>query len=571
MKMRLSNSDYWDLFLCYDCTDEQNNNQILDDCVLVDIDINNDNSYSGDTLYSLTTWTGATINGSGITLNDIGLTGIDNGFIEYECSASTSGQTFLSAFTGSTLVLTSADTRFSMTRVTGCTYDYPIDILTGFSEGRYAQLCGGFYQGFFKLSDITYFEEITDNKFTWPLEWFNCPPVCTGSTSGSTTGSTDCCLNPDLAYQCYNDGKPIPYNYEILPQRLGGMGGELKSCLDGWTATFWLNKSSTSCTGNTLNNLYPDNKGFFFYMGTRAENKFWDLFSGETGYTTSSGYPLPPPKVTTTGLTNNPFLVYQPAGCCCFTGVTTETTQQKDRNADIINNALGFRIKDDGSIGYRTITMTGVCSAVTATTVVDCNTQCGCGCSSNTGSTSGYTTATTVTEEYITGTSINECYSMSGLVETDVWTHIGIRFKPYEYFEDCELNYISNRKGSLTIYVNGYLKWTLEDFDEFIFKELNEYREKQQGVPFNYSLGGGTQGLIESNTVNGPDVEDEDLVIQDNFAGTFEGGVARFKLYGCALDVTTIRQEINNITANILTENSEDIETEDGEDLIFDD
>ena len=43
-------------------------------------------------------------------------------------------------------------------------------------------------------------------------------------------------------------------------------------------------------------------------MGTRAENKFWDLFSGETGYTTSSGYPLPPPKVTTTGLTNNPFL-----------------------------------------------------------------------------------------------------------------------------------------------------------------------------------------------------------------------------------------------------------------------
>ena len=58
MKMRLSNSDYWDLFLCYDCTDEQDNNQILDDCVLVDIDINNDNCFSGDTLYSLTTWTG---------------------------------------------------------------------------------------------------------------------------------------------------------------------------------------------------------------------------------------------------------------------------------------------------------------------------------------------------------------------------------------------------------------------------------------------------------------------------------------------------------------------------------
>ena len=543
MKMRLSNSDYWDLFLCYDCTDEQDNNQILDDCILVDIDINNDNSFSGDTLYSLTTWTGATINGSGITLNDIGLTGIDNGFIEYECSASTSGQTFLSAFTGSTLVLTSADTRFSMTRVTGCTYEYPIEIITGSSVGRYADLCGGFYQGFFKLSDKTYFEEISDNKFTWPLEWFTCPPVCTGDTT-VPSGQT-CCINPNLAYECYNDGKPIPYNYEILPERLGGMGGEFKPCLDGWTATFLLNKSSVPCTGNTLNNLYPDNKGFFFYMGTRAENKFWDLFSGETGYTTSSGYPLPPPKETKTELLNNPFLVYQPADCCCFTGVTTETTQEKDRNADIVNNALGFRITDSGSIGYRYITVTGVCSAVTATTVVDCNTQCGCGCNNQTGS-SKTTTATTVSEQYITGTSVVECYSMSGLVETDKWVNIGIRFKPYEYFEDCELNFIGRRKGSLTVYVDGYLKWTIEDFDEFIFRELDEHREKQQGVPFNYSWGGGTQGLLETNTVNGPDVRDENLVLENNFAGTFEGGISRFRLYGCALDVTTIRQEINN-------------------------
>ncbi len=545
MKMRLSNSDYWDLFLCYDCTDSQDNDGILSECILVDIDINNNDSFSGDTVCSLTSWSGATVYGSGVTLYDIGLTGIDNGFILYDCTGSTSGQTFLSAFTGSTLFLSSADTKFCMTRVTGCTYDYPIDILTG-STGRYAKLCGGFYQGFFKLSDKTYFEEISDNKFTWPLEWFTCPPVCTGTTT-VPSGQT-CCLNPNLAYQCYNDGKPIPYDYKVLPERLSGMGGAINSynpCLDGWTATFSLNKSSIPCTGNTLNNLYPNNKGFFFYMGTRAENKFWDLFSGETGYTTSSGYPLPPPKVTETVLSNNPFIVYQPAGCCCFTGVTTETTQQKDRNADIINNALGFRITDDGSIGYRTITMTGVCSAVTATTVVDCNTQCGCGCNNQTGD-SKTTTATTVTETYVTGTSVTECYSMSGLVETDKWVHIAIRFKPYESFSECELQYRGSRKGSLMVYVDGYLKWKVDDFDEFIFRELDEHREKQQGVPFTYSWGGGTQGLLETNTVNGPDPEDENLVLQNNFAGTFEGGISRFRLYGCALDVTTIRDEINN-------------------------
>jgi hypothetical protein len=405
-------------------------------------------------------------------------------------------------------------------------------------------LCGGFYQGFFKLSDITYFEEITDNKFTWPLSWFRCPPVCSGDTivdccgTGDTTGHTtdNCCPDPNKAYQCYLDTKPIPYNYQILPERLGGLDVE---CLDGWTATFLLNKSSGSCTGNTLNNIYPNNKGFFFYMGTRAENKFWDLFSGETGYTTSSGYPLPPPKVTGTTLNNNPFLVYQPAGCCCFTGITTEITQEKDKYADIVYNALGFRIKDDGAIGFRMVTMTGECTSVTATTIVDCHKQCGCGCT-------GTTTATTVNVEYITGTSIYECYSSPGLIIEDVWTNVAIRFKPYEQYTQCELVNIGMRKGVLTVYVNGYLKWTLEDFDEFIFRELNEHREKQQGVPFNYSLGGGTQGLIESNTVNGPDIKDEGLVLQENFAGTFEGGISKFKLFGCSLDITTIRQEISN-------------------------
>ena len=274
-------------------------------------------------------------------------------------------------------------------------------------------------------------------------------------------------------------------------------------------------------------------------MGTRAENKFWDLFSGETGYTTSSGYPLPPPKVTGTTLNNNPFLVYQPAGCCCFTGITTEITQEKDKYADIVYNALGFRIKDDGAIGFRMVTMTGECTSVTATTIVDCHKQCGCGCT-------GTTTATTVNVEYITGTSIYECYSSPGLIIEDVWTNVAIRFKPYEQYTQCELVNIGMRKGVLTVYVNGYLKWTLEDFDEFIFRELNEHREKQQGVPFNYSLGGGTQGLIESNTVNGPDIKDEGLVLQENFAGTFEGGISKFKLFGCSLDITTIREEINN-------------------------
>jgi hypothetical protein len=535
--MRLSNSDYWDLFLCYDCTDEQDNEEILSDCILVNIDITEDVCYSGNTLYSSTYWTGSTIQGSGVTLYDIGLTGIDNGLITYECGISTSGETFLSAFTGSTLFLSSGDSRFSMTRVTGCTYDYSINILSGATLGRYSELRGGFYQGFFKLSDKTSFVEITDNKFTWDLEWFRCPPVCTGDSSTLIITSADTCtLNPNLWYQCYMDGEPEPYNYKVLPDRLGGLDID---CLDGWTTSFWLNKSSSGSTGNTLNNLYPNNSGFFFYMGTRSENKFWDLFSGETGYTTSSGIPLPPPRESEQVLLNNPFIVYTPdPNNICFTGVTTVITEQKDRNADIINNALGFRIKDDGSIGYRSIGYSGICSAVTATTLVDCSTQ-------NIGCT-GTTTGISVSTRYITGVTIDESYSVSGLVTDDQWVFISIRFKPYEQFYGCELNGVPRRKGSLNVYVNGYLKWVNEDFDEFIFRDLDDDREKQQGVPFNYSWGGGTMGLLESNTVNGKDIDDSDLIIQNNFAGTFEGYVSSFKLYGCSLDVTTIREDYNN-------------------------
>ena len=48
------------------------------------------------------------------------------------------------------------------------------------TEGNYARLCGGFYQGFFKLSDRTFFVPKDDNKFTWepsdfcldrPIKW----------------------------------------------------------------------------------------------------------------------------------------------------------------------------------------------------------------------------------------------------------------------------------------------------------------------------------------------------------------------------------------------------------------
>ena len=85
-------------------------------------------------------------------------------------------------------------------------------------------------------------------------------------------------------------------------------------------------------------------------------------------------------------------------------------------------------------------------------------------------------------------------------------------------------------------YVDGRLKFVVDDFKEFVSKRLNEYKDKQLGVPFNISLGGGSQGLLETMTFDGRDPADLGLNIEKNFAGTFIGDISEFKFYICDLD-----------------------------------
>lgn len=541
----LSNSDYWDFFLGNDESPVRPFDPLSGECLVSFFDFNDPNIYSSGstsavTISSLISWTGAT--NTGYTFNTIGLTGIDNGLVTFEkLSADTSNLALLSALTGTTLIIPSGDSRLHLTRVTGTTgqYEYPIDIvdpLTG-CTGTYAQFCGGFYQGYYKID-----------------------------------GST----------------------YQVLPVRVH----------KAWVAQFWLKKDESLCniySGDTiLNDTYPDNKGFFFYMGTRAENKFWNRFEGaDTGCTSgctadtgctdtlspwctipketeifigNSGttISLSPNQTTTEFITNtfliygrahsgatrcgtcgtpsgfgnqtacswdgtplvvtrpktvvtdkrNPFLVYgransgatrcgscgAPSGmgnqtACSFSGFETSIQfDNLDYNIDIIDNAIGFRIRDDGSIGYRMITMTGMCSG----------------------------------ETFVSGITVQEGYSMSGMVSANSWTNVVIRFTT-DFYDDCELETKPRRKGMLLFYINGKLKFIVNDFNEFIARRLEEHMEKQVGVPFNMSLGGGSQGLIETQTFDGRDTADLGLPIERNFAGSFIGAISQFKFNICDL------------------------------------
>ena len=571
LDFKLSNSDYWDMYLATDETPYIPCNGLASgSCFVVWYDFNNPSTFansatSATTIFSLVTWDGAV--NTGYTFNTIGLTGIDNGLVTFDkTSGDTTNQALLSALTNTTLIIPSGDTRLVLNRVSGMTgnYVYPINWVQDptFTTGDYMNFCGGFYQGYYKI-----------------------------------------------------DGT----NYEVLPVREN----------QAWSAECWLNPSSTGCTGTTgttLNDIYPNNKGFFFYMGTRAENKFWTTFNGVDSGCTSActattactdtispwctlpretdivltgdyniGIPLNPPLVNIDLVTNpfliygqagkngydgngyscgvcqgpgdglgqetvwsysgggipvvtysqtltnftNPFLIYGQAGkngydgngyscgICqgpgdglgqetvwSFSGFS-ENQNTLDYAADIIDNAIGFRITDDGRIGYRLLTVTGTC-------------------------VTGLTGNVAQPSKYVTGVTIQEGYSISGVVSADTWSYIAIRFV-MPYVSDCDLKITKPRTGKLMFYVNGKLKYVVNEFSEVIARRINDNKLKQVGVPFNISLGGGSQGLIESMTFDGQDPSDLGLPIEKNFAGTFIGGISQFKFNVCDLSFCDIQ------------------------------
>ena len=189
---------------------------------------------------------------------DIGLTGTDNGLVDQ--------------MTGKTIEYTSGllpdnekfdrlkfDRRLKLHQVTGYTWDpnhrfsgvtsgssYEIVSYSASSVGIYHELYGGFYQGFYEL---------------------------------------------------------FGYDYQILPERYH----------KGWTVEMTLKPRITNLYSPpsgvaTLNNFYPENDGIFFYLGTRAENKYWHPADGKnstdpdykrvthrlTGLTTCECTPLNP-------------------------------------------------------------------------------------------------------------------------------------------------------------------------------------------------------------------------------------------------------------------------------------
>lgn len=549
-QIAVNKDNYWDFHLA---TDYRSGNSLYEGltthCLSSFIDTNNPNCVWFGKLYSDETYNWENAVNKGVTLNSIGYTGVDNGIIHFE-KDTTSNREFLKLYTQSSIGILENDLRFTLDKVNGNNqiYDYTNNIIE--KDGMIvSELNGGFYQGFFK---------------------------------------TKC------------------NEYQVLPDNID----------DGITIEVTLNKSELINEKNTLNNTHNGNEGFFFYIGTRAENKWWKYYKVSTefdescnsynkdgyfieeyfekdsyptnyskeinffmdeeyvnfgkpcceyykkdtiptdyvtydikdtyiiggyleedehieeemSFNTEEGYNLYQPNINEIA-TDNKFITFNrtdsgfdinseekedsvilydikvPEIENYFTlfnrtdnGYTTknidkliaEESKKYNVISDITSNALGFRITDNGKLGYRYL-------------IKDCDSE------------NGY--------------SIVEEYTKDKVISNDEWFCLSV------VVDKCGID-----KMQLSFYCNGKLKLISQELPILNVRELNDLYSKQESVPYNISIGGGTQGLCDVIYHNFRDLPSYVLPLEKYFAGTFVGYIKEFRFYSCSLN----KNEIDN-------------------------
>lgn len=310
----------------------------------------------------------------------------------------------------------------------------------------------------------------------------------TGFDNGRVSGMTDSLTisenqNKLELYRIgYNNatGGTFYSGYDIIPitgQTVGNYfrlnGGYLQGFfkLNGYNYQTLPYRYAKGVTYETILNLEPAsfNDGYFLFLGARAEDKYIPEFSGEcvtyTGSTTvvlygsKQGYEKTITEKLYSGVTTsldnhlNSLTTYTVAKKAIQDQHHTEDIQIENLNNDIDNNVIGFYLSSEGKIGYTKFDGNGILQ----------------------------------TEE------------SSAAITITGWTIIDVQFKPYEIITDKNLlDCAPLREGDLNVFVNGRLFWKIKNFTEFYFRGFKNSGEKQLGVPYNVSWGGGSFGLQHS-------------------------------------------------------------------------
>jgi len=222
--------------------------------------------------------------------------------------------------------------------------------------------------------------------------------------------------------------------------------------LDGYNYELLPSRYNNGITIETLIYLYPDSEGIFYMMGIRAEDKYNPYFSGETkisdntasGVITSENHHLE--AIKEKDVIKEAFNDYE--------GRFKTELEEISQDQNTSNNVIAFEITNDKKVGYKYINENN---------------------------------------QIITNKSNRSINPSTG------WTTISLTFVPSELIEDLDLlNCYKERSGKFIIYVNGRPLWIINDYPEFFFKSFENDREKQIGVPYSISWGGGSFGLKHS-------------------------------------------------------------------------
>lgn len=490
LECKLSIKDYWDFCLRvgreYYGYPEGMQTGCLSAYIDTTIDecINQDGSLKSSDEYKYENCTS-----NGLVLDNIGLTGMDNGFIIFDKDSEDADEVFKRLLTEKRII-ENEDCALHLFPVNGNNkiYTYGNEIVE-LNDVRCSKLNGGFYQGFFRSGD-----------------------GCT---------------------------------YSVLPSTIE----------NGLSLEFEIYRKDMETDGFTLNDASEGrNKGTFFYLGTRAENK-WIRYYGDvctnnehhmSDLKTSNGISVDENTgkivesdnkhliynrscdngktvaddineekknetvlVETSPVTypDNLFTVFSRK---CKDGITTENfnkdyLEKKNLNSynpykDLWYNALAFRITDDNRIGYKYL-------------VKECD-----------------------DEKPECSYKIEAEYSNPDNVPYSEWTTIHVRIHP-----------VGVSQMRLMFYVDGRLVLYSKLLPKLNLRELNDITEKQEGVPFNISLGGGTQGLADVVYEDFKTFYETNYPLQKEFGGSFIGYIKSFKFYTCELNYSQINQNVNKI------------------------
>lgn len=585
---RLYNANYHD-FMIYKGETLSYGKSDLDDMSIIDFSSFN---IKDGVLYSDSVWN-KSIN-EGVVLNNIGFTGVDNGFIYFRKDRITN-EKFLDLFLNSKYEIESNDKRFFMTPIYGNTLNYEYPLYLNEEGEKYLSFKGGFYQGFFKLFGHKY-QVLPDKLENEMVLHFDIRPRTDYAISEKIINYTYPNNNGIFFYigtRAENKFWPYYKTDSIIIENMKRINAQVEGYFSGCNDsghTYNINENNVvflenkwvkeelpkekdlsnyyfaigddyfyfndACTNSSILNIKKDNfivehnsccidyfiDGYFDNKCPEYDNNKFveDKFIGkgveitdDYSFTDSEGRAHNEYGIVEIE-TDNKFLLFDrtPSGFTVDkwvegskviltskkiwpdsnyfllmnrteTGYTTNTIESYNKKnsydysiyKDIRDNVFALLIKDDGSIGYRY-------------GEYDCN-----------------------SENYF---SIKEEYSKPNIVKNNEWNKINVRF----------IN-LNDKKMKLMFYVNGSLCFISKDLNIFNFKELNDVAEKQEGVPYNISLGGGSLGLMETILPNYYAISEYILPIEKYFCGSFMGDIKSFKMYEGFIDYSSIKHYLS--------------------------